>query len=151
MIQRQTAELTRGGGGSVKVGTTGTISALMSRELLNSPAAKLEPEPTPSYESSSKNRKTRRFSGGSNNRVPMLRGNGNGDGDGTPPPPPPPPPPPERRRGNKAGRNRLARKASRSVVEIVDINCRHPEKMWVNPIANRLKKLSFSKLSEGAV
>lgn len=35
----QTLETIRGGGGSIKVGTTGTISALMSRELDSKPSA----------------------------------------------------------------------------------------------------------------
>lgn len=35
----QTLESIRGGGGSIKVGTTGTISALMSRELDSKPSA----------------------------------------------------------------------------------------------------------------
>lgn len=41
-------------------------------------------------------------------------------------------------------RNRIDRKGS-YIVEVVDIQCGHPEKAW---LTNRLKKLGFSKLSE---
>ncbi|KAK9269161.1 hypothetical protein L1049_000930 [Liquidambar formosana] len=37
------------------------------------------------------------------------------------------------------------------IVEIVDIKCRNPDRAWATPITNRLKKLSFSKLSESVV
>ncbi|PIN15371.1 hypothetical protein CDL12_11991 [Handroanthus impetiginosus] len=39
----QTLEAIRGGGGSIKVGTTGKISALMSRELESTKSASKEP------------------------------------------------------------------------------------------------------------
>lgn len=34
------------------------------------------------------------------------------------------------------------------IVDIVDIKCGNPEKAWSNPIANKFKKLTFAKLSE---
>ena len=38
-------------------------------------------------------------------------------------------------------------KSGSYIVEIVDFKCGNPDRTWA-PITNRLKKLSFSKLSE---
>ncbi|XP_011095368.1 uncharacterized protein LOC105174845 isoform X2 [Sesamum indicum] len=155
----QTLEAIRGGGGSVKVGTTGTISALMSREIESTrsesktpslcasvPVAagdvtprKLKPRTSMDEASSSgtsnvKNdkgpetvKKAKHYSGGTH-QIPMLAAD-NISIEGTP----------IRQKPVKKGPG---------VVEIVDIKCGNPDKTWVNPITNRLKKLGFSKLSD---
>ncbi|KAK3011611.1 hypothetical protein RJ639_011679 [Escallonia herrerae] len=43
------------------------------------------------------------------------------------------------------------RKKGSYMVEIVDVKCGNPDRAWASPIANRLKKLGFSKLSESIV
>ncbi|XP_051134768.1 uncharacterized protein LOC127253977 isoform X2 [Andrographis paniculata] len=154
----QTLESIRGGGGSIKVGTTGTISALMSRELDSAKSATKAPssitsvsvmlgntsprklktigEASSSTTGSVKNHKspetTRRTKrhGGHTHHIPMLTAD-NMSLDGTP----------MRQKPIKKGPN---------VVEIVDLKCGNPDRNWVNPITNRLKKLGFSKLSESS-
>lgn len=157
----QTLEAIRGGGGSVKIGTTGTISALMSREIESAKSTSKVPSPCnpaslPSGEitprklksrtlveeasSSSTNnvkndkfpeavRKNKHYSGRTH-QIPMLAAD-NMSLEGTP----------IRQKPIKKGPG---------VVEIVDIKCGNADKAWVNPIANRLKKLGFSKLSDNA-
>ncbi|XP_047950548.1 uncharacterized protein LOC125196183 [Salvia hispanica] len=153
----QTLEAIRGGGGSVKVGTTGKISALMSREIESASKApsastsvavsasdiaprKLKSRTSTDEGSSSaavntKNgkcpepvRKTKHHRTGRTHYIPMLAAD-NMSLDGTP------------------VRQKPSRRAP-GLVEIVDINCGNPEKTWKKPITNRLKKLGFSKLSE---
>lgn len=152
----QTLEAIRGGGGSVKVGTTGTISALMSRELESTSSAhkaapKLTSDSVPTLETTPRRlkprslvdeasssssgiakskgpetaRKTKPYTGRSH-QAPMLRADSVSI-DGTP-----------------------IRPKPVKIVEIVDIRCGNPDKAWVNPISNRLKKLGFSKLSESS-
>ncbi|PIN15843.1 hypothetical protein CDL12_11509 [Handroanthus impetiginosus] len=155
-----TLEAIRGGGGSVKVGTTGTISALMSREIESAKYApskvpslgssvstldgdvmprKLKPRTSVDEASSSGTsnvktdkfqetvRKTKHYTG-ETHQIPMLADD-NISIDGTP----------IRTKPIKKGPN---------IVEIVDIKCGNPDKNWVNPLTNRLKKLGFSKLSD---
>ncbi|EPS65466.1 hypothetical protein M569_09318 [Genlisea aurea] len=115
-----------GGGGSVKVGTTGTISALMSREI-DSPSSSRHLPPPPSS--------TNAVSGDNPDTKTAAADQASSS-------------------SSKSSRTRhssrtTTRKPS-SVVEIVDIKCGHPDKTWVNPIANKLKKLTFSKFSEAA-
>lgn len=160
----QTLEAIKGGGGSIKVGTTGTISSLMSRELESmkhaprmavssrdktSAATILAPggvtSPKRLRPRSSANEASSSGSSSINNRnpefvrkakhytrktqnIPMLN-SGNVSLDVTP----------TREKPDRKGPN---------IVEIVDIKCGHPDRTWASPIANRLKKLSFSKLSE---
>ncbi|XP_075513868.1 uncharacterized protein LOC142549029 [Primulina tabacum] len=157
-----TLEAIRGGGGSVKIGTTGTIGALMSRELdsakhatkvsescasVSVPTGDSTPrEPkskTSKDEASSngpniaKNRKCpenvrrSKLSSGGTHHIPMLT-SCDISIDGTP----------IRKKSVKKGP---------SIVEIVDVKCGNPDRTWVNPITNRLKKLSFSKLSDNMV
>ncbi|XP_047969288.1 uncharacterized protein LOC125213000 [Salvia hispanica] len=147
----QKLEAIRGGGGSIKVGTTGTISSLMSRELESAksasqlpclctsvPASTVDATPrrlkqgTSADEASSSSSGTGTFGNHKdpdNSRrkhgtpqIPMLTAYDDTSVDGTP----------IRKKGSKKGQG---------MVEIVDIKCR-------NPIAHRLKKLSFSKLPD---
>lgn len=162
----QTLEAIRGGGGSIKVGTTGKISVLMSREL-NSlkqipqtpipsrkkiPTAKIsEPggvttaniqkpiasvgESSTSCSNNSINGKRPEIANKSKrntrktHQIPMLNSE-NISLDGTP----------SRRKPNKKG--------PYNIVEIVDIKCGIPDRTWASPVASRLKKLGFSKLSQ---
>ncbi|CAK9175515.1 unnamed protein product [Ilex paraguariensis] len=163
----QTLEAVKGGGGSIKVGTTGTISALMSRELGSMKSAtctsstSTDKSPTASgltpsgattpkklkhrtlvdeasssngsnsinHKSPEKVRKTKHYP--KTHHIPML-GSDNISVDGTP----------IRGKPDKKGSN---------IVEVVDIKCRNQDRTWVTPLTNRLKKLSFSKLSESVV
>lgn len=138
----QKLEAIRGGGGSIKVGTTGTISALMSRELESVKSASSSastggetsrrPKPATSADEASSSNATGSFKNHENSRrkhhingtprIPMLEAY-DASVDGTP----------IRKKAVKKGHG---------IVEIVDIKCR------VNPITHRLKKLSFSRLSD---
>ncbi|KAL7130991.1 hypothetical protein ABFS83_13G169200 [Erythranthe nasuta] len=154
----QTLEAIRGGGGSVKIGTTGTISALMTREIeysaskvppLCTPAptndvTPRKPKPRTSSDEASSSSTTTTASTVKNeakktkhqsvrtHQIPMLAAD-NISLDGTP------------------VRQKPVKKGPAGVVEIVDIKCGSSDKNWVNPIANRLKKLGFSKLSSDNV
>ncbi|XAR56669.1 hypothetical protein NMG60_11037235 [Bertholletia excelsa] len=149
-----TLEAIKGGGGSVKVGTTGTISALMSRELEstksrnkstkgsntmpnNATTAKRLKRRTSLDEASSSSsiskkspeivQKTKHYNCKSH-QIPMLESD-NISLDGTP----------VRAKPGKRGPY---------IVEVVDIKCGNVDRAWASPIASRLKKLGFSKLSE---
>lgn len=156
-----TLETIKDGGGSIKVGTTGTISSLMTRELESIKPALQTPQTPPvsvacgatsakrlqprksldeaSTSSSSSNTIRRSHEvvrktksyTKSTHRVPML-GSDNKMPDRTP----------NRQKTNKKGPN---------IVEIVDIRCGQPDRAWANPITNKLKKLRFSKLSESII
>lgn len=156
-----TLEEIRGGGGSIKVGTTGTIGALMSRELgsmkpelqISAPA---DCESFPIDASTPKTFKSRapRVNEASSSssthtnyinpenirktkhytrksQIPMLDSENNLV-DGTP----------IRQKSDK----RLSYMA-----EVVDIKCGSPDRAWTSPITNRLRKLGFSKLSESII
>lgn len=153
-----TLETIKSGGGSIKVGTTGTISSLMTRELESIKPAPRTPQTPPvsvacgakklqprksldeaSTSSSSNNttrkshevvQKTKSYDK-STHRVPML-GSDNKMPDRTA----------NRQKTNKKGPK---------IVEIVDIRCGQPDRAWANPITNKLKKLGFSKLSESII
>lgn len=162
----QTLESIRGGGGSIKVGTTGTIGALMSRELqtaktasqtpalckkkspticasvqssASTPRRKSQPSEGEAGSSSSsqighKNTETRKKSKQYNlktQKIPILSAD-NIPIDKTP----------IRRKSDRKGSY---------MVEIVDIKCGNPDRAWGSPIASRLKKLGFSKLSESVI
>ncbi|XP_068668799.1 uncharacterized protein [Aristolochia californica] len=163
----------KGGGGSIKVGTSGTIGSLMTRELeslKNAPTLpRKKPQPTTvsvpcggssakisqsrrnfPHEASSSNgscssnvnyntntekdpvitQKTKSNLGKSVHSIPML----SSDGITTP-------------TERTPSRDKRDRKVP-NLVEVVDLKCGHPDKAWSSPIANRLKKLGFSKLSE---
>ncbi|CAI9773445.1 unnamed protein product [Fraxinus pennsylvanica] len=157
----QTLEAIKGGGGSIKVGTTGKISALMSRELESGKFASQIPvsfgnDSSPvsssvqSGDSTLRRLKSRMSVGEASSSdqnheapevtrkrhtgthlIPMLKAD-NAPMDGTP------------------IRQKPVKKAP-GMVEVVDITCGNPDSKWANPIRNRLKKLGFSKLSESAV
>lgn len=170
----QSLESIKGGGGSIKIGAVGTIGALMTKELESTNSSpqtqlysrtKLQTAPvsvpcgaTPrkpparrsmDEASSSSNGKipnnlipeaprrskvliNRERYTGCSRQVPMLGSLDNISLDGTP----------NREKVNKKGTQ---------LVDIVDIKCGDPHKSWVNPVANRLKKLGFAKLSETIV
>ncbi|KAK3199594.1 hypothetical protein Dsin_023009 [Dipteronia sinensis] len=155
----QTLEAIKGGGGSIRVGTTGTIGALMTRELEsvksapNTPRASvagaattakrlqqrksLDEASTSGSTSNNINRgnpETARKTKGhtkSTHTIPML-GSDNIALDRTP----------SRQKTDRKGTN---------IVEIVDIKCRNPDRAWSKPITSKLKKLGFSKLSESSI
>ncbi|KAK4727329.1 hypothetical protein R3W88_032246 [Solanum pinnatisectum] len=156
----QTLEEIKGGGGSIKVGTTGTISALMSREIdskkvsSQAPAScrsksttvcsfiagsasspkRTNPKTSGDEASSSGmsegNKKTKHYSR-KTQQIPILESE-NISVDGMP----------VRQKPDRKGHH---------IVEIVDINCGNVDRTWADPIKNRLKKLGFSKLSESPV
>ncbi|KAL1556020.1 hypothetical protein AAHA92_11689 [Salvia divinorum] len=156
----QTLEAIRGGGGSVKVGTTGKISALMSREIESAKAESKAPSASTSVAVSASdvsprklNSRTSADEASSSAAVNTKNGKC--------------PEPVRKTKHHRIGRTHhipmlaadnmsldgtpVRQKPSRrapGLVEIVDINCGNPEKTWKNPITNRLKKLGFSKLSE---
>ncbi|PWA74454.1 hypothetical protein CTI12_AA252480 [Artemisia annua] len=113
-----TLEDIKGGGGSIKIGTTGTISALMSRELHTVKDA--SPNPAISTSLKAKVQADEASSSNTTNTNETIK--------------------PQKTR--KTNRNPNRRKGS-YIVEVVDIKCKMPD-----PITNRLKKLHFSKLSE---
>lgn len=150
----QTLEAIKGGGGSIKVGTTGTINALMTRELqsikvaspntVRSPKTAVEPndaardtkpkeadEASTSSSNTMNEKKTKHHHTRKGSRNPILHHSDSVsvDGSGSP-------------------NTRKTDKKGSCLVEIVDIKCGVPDKNWANPITNRFKKLSFSKLSE---
>ncbi|PSS06147.1 hypothetical protein CEY00_Acc19420 [Actinidia chinensis var. chinensis] len=149
-----TLEAIKGGGGSIKVGTTGTISALMSRELESqtpissrnkSPSVSISPivskrptQRTSPDEASSTNNSNKKKSPENvrktkhnhrkTHQILML------DSDNI-------------SLGGTPGRDKPDKRAY--IVEVVDLKCGNPDRTWA-PITNRLKKLGFSKLSESS-
>lgn len=120
----QTLEEIKGGGGSIKIGTTGTISALMSRELHNS--SPKEPktaisEPKEATIGTSLKASVQADEASSSNTTNTTE---------------------KTKIPHKTRKNPNRRKSS-YIVEVVDIKCKMPD-----PITNRLKKLNFSKLPE---
>ncbi|KAK8527251.1 hypothetical protein V6N12_054472 [Hibiscus sabdariffa] len=164
-IQRDMAqklEAIKGGGGSIKVGTKGTISSLITRELDSVKPTPHESQTIPvsvvSGSSAPKGLKLRKSldeastSGNGNNKsyknsktsqktkslsknpyqIPML-GFDSIALDRTP------------------SRQKSDKKVS-NIVEVVDIKCgKHPDRARSSPITNRLKKLGFSKLSQSFI
>lgn len=151
----QTLEAIRGGGGSVKVGTTGKISVLMSREIESTKAASKVPSPCTAVSVSATDNAPRRLK----SRISIDEASSsaaiNMESDKCPET--------VRKTKHRTGRTHhipmlaadnmslegtpIRQKANRrgpGVVEIVDIKCGNPDKTWTN----RLKKLGFSKLSE---
>ncbi|KAK9084856.1 hypothetical protein Sjap_025267 [Stephania japonica] len=151
----------KGGGGSVKVGTTGTVGSLINRELQSIQHTPMPSKGKPLVSSGSfpsaatsnarmhhrtlneastpavtvvvhrnpgTNKRAVQSTQKSRHRVPML-----GSDDVAVETPP------RRTKPVKKGAH---------IVEVVDIKCGSHEKMWSSPIASRLKKISFSKLSE---
>ncbi|KAH6778489.1 hexon [Perilla frutescens var. hirtella] len=157
----QTLEAIRGGGGSVKIGTTGKISALMSREIESTKAASKVPSlSTSSVSVSASDIAPRKLQSRSSiDEASSSRAAINMESDKCPGT--------VRKMKHRTGRTHhipmlaadnisldgtpIRQKPNRRVtgmVEVVDIRCGNPDKTWRNPITNRLKKLGFSKLSE---
>ncbi|XP_028758569.1 uncharacterized protein LOC114717553 [Neltuma alba] len=158
MAQTDTLEGIKGGGGSIKVGTIGTISSLMTRELeqQNSPAPhkQVTSRTKPRALSSNNNTTPRKlhprksFDEASSSsgihrstKIPQkTKSNG--------------------RHSHRApmlgfdsfvDRSPMREKNDKkipNIVEVVDIKCGSSDKAWATPLTNRLKKLGFSKLSE---
>ncbi|CAN4097194.1 unnamed protein product [Withania somnifera] len=163
----QTLEATKVGGKSIKVGTTGKVSALMSRELDSK-------KPSSQAPASSRNKSPTvcGFIAGSATSPKRMKPRTSGDeatSSGT------------SKQNNKSPESfRKAKHNSRKthqipilesenisvdgtpiskkpdrkghyMVEIVDVKCRSMDGTWTNPIKNSLKKLGFTKLSESSV
>ncbi|MED6184115.1 hypothetical protein PIB30_044307 [Stylosanthes scabra] len=156
----QSMESIKNGEEPIKLGTTGTISSLMMKELdqisatpkqqvpsslskpqqlsasvaAGNPGKQLQSRKSLDEASSSGSSgiatKTR-LNGRHTHRIPMLGSDGF---------------PVER----TPVKHRNDKKKSH-IVEVVDIKCGHPNKAWGNPISSSLKKLGFSKLSESIV
>lgn len=169
----QTLESIKGKGGSIKLGTTGTIGSLMTRELdrvssvthkqhvssrtkprtlpvsvpcssssstgTSATPKRLQPrkssdEASGSGSSKVTNNRTKANSTRRNtHRIPMLGSADNFSVDRTP------------------VREKKNDKKKPNIVEVVDIKCGSAEKTWATPLASRLKKLGFSKLSESII
>ncbi|KAL4335082.1 hypothetical protein GQ457_07G013600 [Hibiscus cannabinus] len=162
MVQKLEA-INGGGGGSVKVGTKGTISSLMTRELDSIKTPKLMP-------ASFRHKSPAASVAGSSTFPRRLQQRKSLDGVGT------------SGTSYKSPRSSVQKAQSFSknvhqmpmlgsenvalertpirqksdkkvsnIVEVVDIKCGNSDRAWVSPITNRLKKLGFSKLSESVV
>ncbi|KAJ7960718.1 DNA replication regulator sld2 like [Quillaja saponaria] len=160
----KTLEAIKGGGGSIKVGTTGTISSLMTKEMEHitsdshtpmSSGSKHVPLPVSVACGASTQKRVQQrkpsdeASSSSSNSINHKK-------TGTP----------QKMKNYKTYTQRIPMLGSDNVaadrtprrektdkkvsniVEIVDIKCGNPDKAWASPITNRLKKLGFSKLSE---
>lgn len=163
MVQK--LEAIKGGGGSIRVGTTGTIGDLMTREMES-----IKPSPQASASGQGKPRTIpvsvpcsattpRKLQARKSLDEASSSGCRSGIGHRSP----------ETTRKVKSfnksthrmpmlgsdnitldrtpSREKSDKKATH-IVEIVDIKCGNPDRAWANPITNKLKKLGFSKLSE---
>ncbi|XVE50591.1 hypothetical protein DITRI_Ditri01bG0175300 [Diplodiscus trichospermus] len=167
MVQK--LEAIKGGGGSIKVGTTGTISSLMTRELNSVKSAPQTPmslrqksqtipvsvacgSGTPKRQQQRKSLDGASTRGSSSNRMSHKS--------------------PQTAQKTKSfpknihqipmlgsdnialdrtpSRQKSDKKVS-NIVEVVDIKCGNPDRAWASPITNRLKRLGFSKLSESII
>ncbi|KAJ4976692.1 hypothetical protein NE237_001798 [Protea cynaroides] len=158
-----TIDAIKGGGGSVRIGATGTVSSLMSKELdsvkksQQSPKSSLRRSPTipVSVPCVSRHKKQPRTTvvneastngSSSNHRSPgsirKTRSSIHKNAHSVP------------MLGaddtvvdNSPNRKKPEKKGS-YIVEVVDLKCGSHNKAWSNPITHQLRKLSFSKLSE---
>ncbi|MCD7449868.1 hypothetical protein HAX54_001911 [Datura stramonium] len=162
----QTLEAIKVGGGSIEVGTTGKVSALMSRELdskkssSQAPASSRNKSPTVcgfiAGSATSPKRMKPRTSGDEasssgtskhNNKIPEFRKTKH-----------------DSRKTHQipilesenisVDGTPISKKPDRKgpfMVEIVDVKCRNMDRTWARPIKNSLKKLGFTKLSESSV
>lgn len=162
----QTLEAIKGGGGSIRVGATGTISSLMTRELdsiKSSPqmpvSLRSKPRAVPVSDpctapkrvqprKSSDKASSSMSSSCIDHRSPEITRKTKSytrnthlipmlSSDGIALDRTP-----IREKTDKKGSN---------IVEIVDIKCGNQDRAWASPITNRLKKLGFSKLSESII
>ncbi|KAB2086307.1 hypothetical protein ERO13_A04G019100v2 [Gossypium hirsutum] len=153
-------EAIHGGGGSIKVGTKGTISSLMTEELdsiktprqtpprhksQGIPASvacssttlkRLQPRKSLDGAGTSRGRNSTSYKSPQSTKnvhqMPIL-GSENVALERTP------------------IRQKSDKKVVSNIVEVVDIKCGNSDRAWSTPITNRLKKLGFSKLSETIV
>uniref|UniRef100_A0A0V0HZD0 Putative ovule protein n=1 Tax=Solanum chacoense TaxID=4108 RepID=A0A0V0HZD0_SOLCH len=164
----QTLEATKVGGGSIKVGTTGKVSALMSRELhskkpsFQAPTSSRNKTPTvcgfiAGSATSPKRMKPRTPSDEASSSGTTSKHNNKS---------------PESLRKTKHNSRKthqipilesenisvdgtpISKKPDRKgpyMVEIVDVKCRSMDRTWATPIKNSLKKLRFTKLSDSSV
>ncbi|TKY46840.1 hypothetical protein E2542_SST28889 [Spatholobus suberectus] len=158
-------EGTKGDEGAIMVGTTGTISLLMTRELdqissvphqqvsstskprnsvSSGSTTPKRPQPRKSFEASSSS--SSRSSNIINHISPGIGPKTKQNGKHTHQIP-------------MLGSHNLPldtspitkkkdKKKKSKIVEVVDIKCSYADKAWATPITNSLKKLGFSKLSE---
>ncbi|KAJ0267090.1 hypothetical protein HA466_0009710 [Hirschfeldia incana] len=173
----QKLEMIRGGGGSIKIGATGTVATLMTRELdsMKQPSPQTpttkpirttipvsvdcgtssstprRPKARKSSDEASSSSNNARTPKGhiakSTHQVPNVVGS---DNVKTP------------KGHNGKSTNQLPmlgsdnvslqgtprREKRMNIVDIVDVKCGNPDRAWANPITSRLKKLGFSKLNE---
>ncbi|CAJ1964509.1 unnamed protein product [Sphenostylis stenocarpa] len=156
-------EGTKGDEVSITVGTTGTISLLMTKELDQMSCAPHQdlsskskprisvssgsttpkrPQRRKSFEASSSGRSSNVTNHVSSGVGPMTKHNGKHThqipmlGSHTLP-----------LDASPVMKTKDKKKKSK-IVEVVDIKCGYPDKAWATPITNSLKKLGFSKLSE---
>ncbi|RDX63935.1 hypothetical protein CR513_57569, partial [Mucuna pruriens] len=160
MAVKRSMEDTKGEEGTVRVGTTGTISLLMTRELDQNSSVSSTSKPRISVSSGStapkhqQSRKSFEVSSSSSSRSSNII-NHISPGIG-----------PKTKLNGKhthqipmLGSHNLALDASpvtkkknnkkkSKIAQVVDIKCGYADKAWATPITNSLKKLGFSKLSE---
>ncbi|XP_020224935.1 uncharacterized protein LOC109806828 [Cajanus cajan] len=168
MAQRQ--EVIKGGEGSIKLGTTGTISSLMTRELDHISSAPKKQVPSrskpqtlpvsvPCGSTTQKRLQPRKSSVEASSSGSSKNTNRRGPGNGMP----------QKTKTNGRNTQRIPMLGSDkcsvdrtpvrdkndkkipNIVEIVDIKCGNADKAWATPLASRLKKLGFSKLSESII
>ncbi|KAK7316738.1 hypothetical protein RJT34_00419 [Clitoria ternatea] len=160
-------EVAKDGEEVVIVGTTGTISSLMTRELdqissdqtqpapstckprvsVSSGSTTLKQQPRKSFDEAGSSRSRSRSSNIINHRGSGIGLKTNLNGKHVHQVPMlgshnniPLETSPARKKNGKKKRS--------SIVEVVDLKCGYPDKAWATPITNSLKKLGFSKLSE---
>ncbi|XVF34038.1 hypothetical protein REPUB_Repub18cG0022700 [Reevesia pubescens] len=168
MVQKLDA--IKGGGGSIKVGTTGTISSLMTREL---DSIKSAPKTPVSFRHKPQKIPVSVACGSATPKRLQLRksldgasascSNSNSMSYKSP----------QTAQKTKSfpknihqipmlgsdnialdrtpSRQKSDKKVVSNIVEVVDIKCGNPNRAWASPITNRLKKLGFSKLSESII
>lgn len=166
----QTLEAIRGGGGSIKVGTTGKIGALMLRELESAEPALVHQTPMCNKRMSPTiggNASSLKASNSKASSVDEASSSGATSDSTTKHIAP------DIARKSKHQQHQHTRSTNKIpmlesdnisidgtpirqkpdkrisyMVEVVDIKCGNPDRAWASPITNRLKKLGFSKLSE---
>lgn len=163
----QSLDAIKGGGGSIRVGATGTISSLMTRELDSMKAASQKQVSSrnkphtglsvPYGTSTPKRLQPRKSfdeasSSGSGNYIDHINPDNSRKAKNYP------------KRTHRIpmlgsdnialdrtpSREKVDKKVS-NIVEVVDIKCGTSDRAWASPLTNKLKKLGFSKLSESIV
>lgn len=164
----QNLEAIKGSGRSIKVGTTGTISALMTRELESIKSAsqaslshqdkpKTDPVSVPCSVTTPRGLRAKKSLGEASTSA-SSSSNKHGSPETA-----------QKMKSYNRSAHRMpmlrsenltlernisrdkTRKKGTNIVEVVDIKCGQPDKTWTSPITSKLKKLGFSKLSETIV